>query len=525
MKRNFIDDAEDHITEHAVRDSATNVIPAQSVLLVTRSGILQHSLPIAINTREVAINQDLKALTPYNGIDAEFVAGQFRADAQAILADCAKAGTTVDSVDFTRLKNRGFRLAPFDEQRRIVAKLDHLLARTARARADLDRIPILIAHYKQTLLTAAFSGEMTRKWRELNPSKSDAKSLAARVHDIHQSAGGHKAGNAAPPTEGAHDLTGDMFPDGWALLALRDLVSPDRPITYGILKPGPDLEAGIPYVRVADFPNERLILSSVRRTSAKIDQEFKRSRLRCGDLLLSIRGTVGRLVVVPDELEGANITQDTARLSITSLVNSYYVLWYLRSKGAQTRMQRAIKGVAVRGINIGDVRALQVPLPSSEEQEEIVRRITAAFAWLDGMAAEHTRAAHLLPKLDQAISAKAFSGELVPQDPRDEPASELLARIRATRGEQPNRRRARKPRSDIVPRAPRERAAMTKSRYDDDVRNRPYLADLLRQTTDSGSVEDLFKRADLTVADFYKQLKWEVDSGHIHDKKERLEAA
>lgn len=66
---------------------------------------------------------------------------------------------------------------------------------------------------------------------------------------------------------------------------------------------------------------------------------------------------------------------------------------------------------------------------------------------------------------------------------------------------------------------------MTKSRDDDDVRNKPYLADLLRQMAGLGSVEDLFKRADLPVADFYKQLKWEVDSGHIRDDKERLEAA
>ncbi len=66
----------------------------------------------------------------------------------------------------------------------------------------------------------------------------------------------------------------------------------------------------MPYIRVADFPNDRLNLSTIRKTSPKIDEEFKRSRLKCGDLLLSIRGTVGRLIASPEELEGANITQD-----------------------------------------------------------------------------------------------------------------------------------------------------------------------------------------------------------------------
>lgn len=67
------------------------------------------------------------------------------------------------------------------------------------------------------------------------------------------------------------------------------------------------------------------------------------------------------------------------------------------------------------------------------EQEDIVRRVDHGFAWLDKIATEHARAAHLLPKLDQAILAKAFRGELVPQDPNDEPASELLERIKAER--------------------------------------------------------------------------------------------
>jgi type I restriction enzyme S subunit len=204
----------------------------------------------------------------------------------------------------------------------------------------------------------------------------------------------------------------------------------------------------------------------------------------------------------------------------------YYLRNALRgSEAVLGQMGANIRGHTRPGINGEILKRLFIPVAPLPEQREILSQLSFNFDWLQSMLAEYSEAATLLPKLDQALLAKAYHGELVPQDPRDEPASELLARIRATRGEQPNRRRARKPRSDIVPRAPRERAAMTKSRYDNDVRNKPYLADLLRQTAASGSVDDLFKRADLTVADFYKQLKWEVDSGHILDKKERLEAA
>jgi type I restriction enzyme, S subunit len=76
-----------------------------------------------------------------------------------------------------------------------------------------------------------------------------------------------------------------------------------------------------------------------------------------------------------------------------------------------------------------------------------------------------------------------------------------------------------------VPRVPREKAAMTKSRHDDDVQHKPYLPGLLREAGGTTSVEDLFRRAELPVTDFYKQLAWEVENGHIRDDDTRLEAA
>src|SRR6185369_2048318 len=161
---------------------------------------------------------------------------------------------------------------------------------------------------------AATSGRLTEDWRVNNLILADARTLAADVHSAHKEAGGHKAGNAAAATEDVHNLSKEMFPESWELLTLRDVVEPGRPITYGILKPGPELKTGVSYIRVADFPGDQLNLASIRKTSPQMDETFKRSRLRPGDLLLSIRGTVGRIVIIPEELDGANITQDSARL-------------------------------------------------------------------------------------------------------------------------------------------------------------------------------------------------------------------
>jgi type I restriction enzyme S subunit len=166
------------------------------------------------------------------------------------------------------------------------------------------------------------------------------------------------------------DLFGDPVtnPKGWEVKPLIKLILPDRPITYGILKPGDNLAGGIPYVRVVDMKNGTVDVSAVRRTSKKIAQQYARSTLKVGDVLLSIRGHVGRLAITPHELEGANITQDTARLATGELLTKEYLLTMLESQQIQNWMKRRTKGAGVQGINLGDVKEIPVPVPPKELQ-------------------------------------------------------------------------------------------------------------------------------------------------------------
>jgi len=117
-------------------------------------------------------------------------------------------------------------------------------------------------------------------------------------------------------------------------------------------------------------------------------------------------------------------------------------MYYLASSEAKIYILDNVKGVAQQGINLRDLRDLPTPAPSREVQSQSVRQIEAAFAQNDQLAAEAKNASKLIDHLDHAVLGKAFRGELVPQDPTDEPASVLLERIRAARevGAQ-NRRR------------------------------------------------------------------------------------
>lgn len=136
-------DAEDHISEAAVRESATQVVPAGSVLVVVRSGILAHRLPVSICRVPVALNQDLKALLPGGPLLPEYLAYALDAKSSRVLRGCVKRGATVHSVDVGKLQQLELPVPPPSEQRRIVEILDQAdRLRSLRAEADTkaDRI-------------------------------------------------------------------------------------------------------------------------------------------------------------------------------------------------------------------------------------------------------------------------------------------------------------------------------------------------------------------------------------------------
>ena len=152
---------------------------------------------------------------------------------------------------------------------------------------------------------------------------------------------------------------------------LDDLVEDGRPITYGILKPGSGFPGGIPVVKVKDMRDGVIDQSDLLLTTPELDYQYRRSRLRAGDLLISIRGSVGRMAEVPENLENANITQDTARLTIKPEYNKVYVRGVLESQPLQHDMEKNIRGVAVKGINIGYLRKLGIPMCDRESQDRL----------------------------------------------------------------------------------------------------------------------------------------------------------
>lgn len=199
----------------------------------------------------------------------------------------------------------------------------------------------------------------------------------------------------------------DKNPRQLPSLPLADLVDPERPISYGILMPGEDQAEGVRYVRVVDMKDGGIDLGGIRKTTAAISNAYRRSILAAGDLLLSIRGHVGRLAVVPDELTGANITQDTARLAVHG-IDPIFVREYLRTQAMQGWMQRHVKGAAVKGINLGDVKRLPIMIPRQSDQEEFARRVAA----VEKLKTAHRASLAEMDALFASLQHRAFCGEL-----------------------------------------------------------------------------------------------------------------
>ena len=406
MKRLYISDSENRISEKSLTGAGMTLYPPGSILMVTRSGILQHTFPVAITTAEVTVNQDIKVARPLDGVHSPYLLHLLRAYGQTILEKCSKDGTTVQSIDTEKLEQLELPLAPLAEQARIAHALDGLLAQVDTLKARLDALPALIKRFRQSVLSAAVSGQLTKKWR------------AARSIDEPQA-----SWNAIYLSEISALVTSGSR--GWA-----DYYSSNGAI----------------FIRSQDINTDELDTSDTAFVKLPESSEGKRTRVQAQDILITITGAnVGKVARVRNTIPEAYVSQHVALVRLQQTELAPFLEFYLKDVGSgRKRLTELAYGGGKPGLNLSNIRQLALTLPSLEEQTEIVRRVEQLFAFADQFEARLTDARAHVDALTQSILAKAFRGELVPQDPADEPASALLERITAQRAATPKPKRGRK---------------------------------------------------------------------------------
>ena len=310
------------------------------------------------------------------------------------MADGA-GGTTRQRIAGGRIKELELPVPPLAEQRRIVDRLDALTARLTRARAELDRVPVLAERLREIALTSA------------------------------------RAEVASSPCVPVSDIATITF---------------DGPFGSN-LKSADYVDEGVRVVRLENIGHLNFITDKETFISLEKYEGLKRHTLAPGDILFSsFVDREVRVCLFPDDLchIAINKADCFAIRPDLALCDPFYITYLLASIETYDAMKENVRGVTRPRIGLSQLRNYEIPLPPIQDQQRIAASIKAAFARADRLEAEAAKARALLDRMEAAILARAFRGELVPQDPADEPASILLDCIRTQRAAAPKNKRGRR---------------------------------------------------------------------------------
>nr|WP_233700190.1 restriction endonuclease subunit S [Xanthomonas citri] len=295
-------------------------------------------------------------------------------------------------------------LAPLAEQKRIAQKLDALLAQVDTLKARIDAIPALLKRFSQTVMSTAVSGKLTENWRRARHGAHDNQpftlpskklGLLARFID-YRGKTPEKVGSGIPL------ITAKNIRKGYISREPQEFIRPDAYESW--------MTRGIPQL---------------------------------GDLVITTEAPLGNVATI--DIKGRfALAQRAICLHFYEGFSSSFAAIVLQSPMLQEELLRRSTGTTVKGIKASVLKEIELPNPALEEQTEIVRRVEQLFAYADQLEAKVTAAQQRIDALTQSLLAKAFRGELVPQDPTDEPASVLLERIRTQRAATPKPKRGRK---------------------------------------------------------------------------------
>lgn len=307
----FISSTERRITVAGLGSCAASILPPYSVLFSSRAPIGH----VAINAVPMATNQGFKSLIPHpSEVSPDFLYHWLRA--RRPFLESLGNGATFKEVSKAVVSRVEIVLPPILEQRRIAEALD----RADTIRRKRERTAVLL----DELLCSAFV-----------------------------------------------EVIGDPVtnPRGWPLKPLEALVDPARGISYGVVQRGPEVRKGVPIVRISNFGGNRFDGSTVVRTSDEISNGYRRTILRGGELVVSIRGTVGRVAIVPAAAAGWNVSREVAVVPLLEGLSRPLVHSALLSDGVQRFILGNVKGVAQSGINLADLRQAPIPCPPAQELE------------------------------------------------------------------------------------------------------------------------------------------------------------
>jgi type I restriction enzyme S subunit len=300
-------------------------------------------------------------------------------------------GIAVPNVNASKLSELPVPLPPLNEQKRIVAKLDAIMPRIEVVKERLEKVPRILKRFRQSVLSAAVTGKLTEKWREEHPDK----------------------------IEWDEKLLGEIIISG-----------PQN----GLYKSQDYYGNGVLILRIDNFYNGLINSWNSLKRLELTEKEKEIYELNNDDIVINRVNSLpflGKSALVRGLVEKCVFESNMMRIKLDkNMVNPEFLIRYLNCQHGLTELRKNAKhAVNQSSINQQDVKAVNCPIPSLEEQKEIIRQIDNLFVLADKVEGHFKKAKAKVDNLSQSVLAKAFRGELVPQDPNDEPAEKLLERI------------------------------------------------------------------------------------------------
>ena len=348
------------------------------------------------------------------------------------------------------------RLPPLPEQHRIVAKIEQLFSELDKGIESLKTARAQLATYRQAVLKHAFEGKLTAQWREENKDKLEKpEQLLARIKQeraalyerqlqewktaVKEWEAKGRNSKKPPKPRKPKDVSpvlnvGSLvvLPTAWrwtTVSEIADLVADGTHHT-------PDYaSSGIPFISVKNVRHGRVSFDDCKFISWDDHEALtQRCHPELGDLLITKSGTIGRLAIVPDREFSLFVSVALVKIqSARAHISSRWLRYAFEHHIMGLNIDQQIKGGLLKNYHLEDLRLARLPLCGVREQEELVRLIDERLSVLEQL--DSTLELQLVGAnaLRQSILKKAFSGQLVAQDPHDEPASILLNKIKAER--------------------------------------------------------------------------------------------
>lgn len=343
------------------------------------------------------------------------------------------SATTIAILNKGKFGEAPFPLAPLAEQKRIADKLDTVLTGVDAVNTRLARVAPLLKRFRQSVLAAATSGRLTEDWRDTNPGTPEQAQVELNaVRSKH-------LGKLKVRGEAARVDDEKLFPipPSWAWTLNHHLAKDDTNAIcagpFGTIFKAKDFrDSGVPIIFLRHVGEGRYMTHKPGFMDLNVWREHHQPySVSGGELLVTKLGDPpGTACIYPNGIGAAMVTPDVLKMEVNEeAADTTYLMHFFNSPNSKQIIEELCFGVTRLRIDIAMFKTFPIPLPPRAEQTEIVRRVETLFAFADRLEARLAQAQTAATRLTPALLAKAFRGELVPQDPNDEPAAELLRRL------------------------------------------------------------------------------------------------